>query len=193
MKQRTKIIYISGLGDRYDSFRRLALKHWGIYGVETELVSMSWADGKSYEEKKQRVIDAIHAVDSTSTRVVIIGESAGGSMALNVYADQADYIFKAMTLCGKNTGPEKVSPSYYRRNPAFKTSMSLVNDSINRLKKSDRQRFISLHPIVDGVVPVKDTLIPDCKTVTLFSFGHLTTIFLALTIGAWKVASVAKQ
>ncbi len=40
------LIYIPGLGDRYDIFRTWALKIWEKqYGIQTKLVPMQWKNG----------------------------------------------------------------------------------------------------------------------------------------------------
>ncbi len=190
---RTEILYISGLGDHYDWIRRLTLGFWGLYGVKARLISTSWSNTESYEEKFRRVTNAIDAIDIKTTNIVLIGESAGGSLALNVFASRKEKIHKTITICGKNNGPELVAPHYYKRNPTFKTSMYDLEKSVAALSKSDRQRVVSIYPLYDGVVPIRETLIPDCKQVRLLTIGHLGTIFFALTFGAHFIAKLAKN
>ena len=189
----TEILYISGLGSHYDFFRRFALWFWKLYGVNARLVSTNWSNQESYEEKFKRITDIVDAVDTTTTRLVLIGESAGGSMALNVFASRKEKIHKTITICGKNNGPELVAPHYYRDNPAFETSMNTLEKSVASLSRSGRERVVSVYPLYDGVVPVKETFIPDCQKMRLFTFGHLGTIFFALTIGAYFIVQLAKR
>src|SRR5215216_6113583 len=110
---RTEIFYISGFGGHYDKFRRFALKFWKLYGVNARLISTSWSNKESYEQKFKRITDAIDAIDTKTTNIILIGESAGGSLALNVFASRKEKIHKTITLCGKNNGPELVAPHYY--------------------------------------------------------------------------------
>jgi hypothetical protein len=152
---------------------------------------MSWSDGHSYGDKFARLSYAIDA--ASDKRVVLIGESAGGSMVLNMYATRSDAIYKVMSICGKNTHPENVAPSRYRRNPAFKTSMDQVGESVRRLTKKQRQAFISIYPLADHVVPIEETFIPDGQRQRLWSVGHLLTIFLALSCLAWYIVRIAKR
>jgi len=190
---KTEILYISGLGDRYDVVRRSALWFWKLYGVNARLISTSWSNQESYEEKLKRITDTIDAIDTANTCIVLIGESAGGGMALNAFASRKEKIYKTITICGKNNGPELVAPHYYRDNPAFKTSMDSLERSVASLSKSDRKRVISVYPLYDGVVPIKETFIPDCQKVRLFTFGHLGTIFFALTFGAYFIVRLARR
>ena len=185
------IIYVPGLGDRFTIWRRFFLKFWTIYGITAELIPMNWVDEESYEAKMQRLQTAITA--AKNKRLILIGESAGGSVVLNAYARYSHSLYKAMTICGKNTAPHHVSPTIYARHPAFKVSMSHTTHSVASLSRERRQNFISIHPIVDTVVPVRETLIPDCKSIRLWTFGHLLTILFCLTIWSWYIVWVAKR
>lgn len=189
----TEIFYISGFGDHYDWIRRFTLSFWKLYGVNAQLISTSWSNNESYDEKFKRITDAIDAVDTKTTNIVLVGESAGGSLALNVFASRKEKIHKTITICGKNNGPELVAPHYYKRNPTFKNSMDNLEKSVAALSKSDRQRVVSVYPLYDGVVPIRETLIPDCKRVQLPTIGHLATILFALTFGAYFIMRIIKK
>lgn len=191
MKQPIHIIYLSGFGIKYDKFRLKLLRKWRFRNVTVELVSLRWEGNESFEQKVARVDQAIDRVKNK--RVALIGESAGGSMALHMYARRPDDLYRVMTICGKNAHPETVGDYYYRRSPAFRTAMDKLKESTTLLTKPQRQRFVSIHPLHDSVVPVKDTLIADCTQIKLWSVGHLVTIFFALTIFAPIVVKHARK
>lgn len=190
MKQQPlHILYLSGFGDNFDSFRLRALRWWRFRNVTVELVPMKWDSG-TFEQKLARIDRAIdHAKDK---RIVILGESAGGSMAVHVAARRSD-VYKVMTLCGKNSHPETVGQDYYDRSPAFQTSMDRLDESIARLSVRQREQFVSIHPFTDAVVPVKDTLLAGCRRVRLWSFGHTLTIFLGLTVLSPIIVRAARR
>lgn len=180
MKQSTThILYLSGFGDKHDAKRLRALKLWRFRNATNELVPMRWEGKETFEQKIAKIDQAIDR--AAGKQIVIIGESAGGSMAVHMYARRPE-LYKVMTICGKNSHPETVGEDYYRRSPAFRTSMERLNDSIDQLSDKQRQRFVSIHPFYDSVVPVRETLLPGCKRVRLWSVGHSLTIALALTI-----------
>ncbi|MFZ2544899.1 MAG: hypothetical protein WAW80_02905 [Candidatus Saccharimonadales bacterium] len=179
MKEPIHILYISGMGDKYDSLRLRVLKKWRFKNVSVELVPMKWATGM-FERKIAKIEQAIDR--ASGKRIVIIGESAGGSMAVHMYARRPDDLFKVMGLCGKSSHPETVDQHYYDHSPAFRTSMDLLNDSIAKLTVHQKRNFISVYPIYDPTVPVKETLLEGCKKVRLPAVGHFITITLALTI-----------
>lgn len=191
MKQPIHILYLSGFGTGYDRHRLRLLKKWRFKGVSVELVPLRWEGKESFEQKLARIDQAIDRV--RDKRVVLLGESAGGSMAVHMYARRPDDFYKVMTVCGKNSHPETVGESYYRRSPAFRTAMERLVEATELLTKEQRQAFVSIHPWHDAVVPVRETMLADCKRVRLWSIGHLTTIFLALTIYAPIVARQARK
>ena len=180
MKQTIHILYLSGFGAKHDSFRLRALSHWRFRGVTVELVPMRWESDEAFEQKIARLDQAIDR--AVGKQIVLLGESAGGSVAVHMYARRPDDFYKVMTLCGKNSHPETVGESYYQRSPAFRTSMQRLNDAIATLTLEQRQQFVSIHPLYDPVVPVRETLLPGCRQVRLWLAGHFFTIVIGLTI-----------
>lgn len=191
--KKTYILYIPGLGDGYDGSRQFFLKFWKLYGVTVEFVSSGWGDGGDFESKMKRVIDAAKSAHNAGYRVVLLGESAGGSLALNTYSEIPDYVDRVVTLCGKNTRPSTVSPRFYRRNPAFQTSMAQVDQAVTRLTPAQRREITTIYPLIDSYVPRADTVVPDCRQVRMYSVGHLTSILFGLTIGSSIVVREATR
>lgn len=190
MRQPIHILYLSGLGDNLDRWRLRALKLWHFRNVTVELVPMSWASG-TFEQKLAKVDQAIDR--AKGKRIVVIGESAGGTMAMHVYARRPDDLYKVMTICGKNTHPEGVGEQFWRNNPAFKTSLDHLNASLAELTPEQMKKFVSIHPVYDPTVPVRETLLPGCKEVELWLIGHTLVIGLALTIFSPLIIHAAKR
>lgn len=185
------ILYISGFGNRYELLRLRILKRWHYRDVTVELVPMRWTGKESFEQKIARIDRAIDR--AVGKRIVIIGESAGGSMAVHMYARRPDDFYKVMGLCGKASHPETVGERYFERSPAFRTSMERLNDSIAQLSNKQKREFVSIHPLYDPVVLIPQTLLSGCRQVRFLSFGHLFSIFLALTIFSPLVVRTAKR
>jgi pimeloyl-ACP methyl ester carboxylesterase len=179
------IIYIPGLGDNYDDTRRKALRLWRIYGVTTELVPMQWYDRRPYEEKVRAIDDAITAAFSRGQQISLVGESAGASIALNVFAhDQR--IFHLVTVCGVVDADASVSPTLYARSPAFKTSMSLLADSLAQLGERE-QDIRTITSLYDPVVNQKRNIITNVHPTRIWVTGHMTAIVLCLSVLAVMV------
>jgi hypothetical protein len=190
MKNNIHIIYLPGLGDRYDPFRRFLLSLWRYVNVSVELVPMRWESHEALPDKLARIANAID--EASSKRVVLLGESAGGSVTMIMYAKQGNNLAGAMTICGNNHGSNNVSPRLYNKNPAFRDAMTSADRSVEQLSQEACRSFISIHPTYDPVVPVRETLLPRCKEVVLLSVGHLLPIIEALTISSWRVVKAAR-
>lgn len=184
-------MYLPGLGDRYDPIRRACLRVWRLYGVKTTMVSMSWRSDETYAAKRARVETALDKL--IGERVVLIGESAGGSMALSIYGESHKRFTGVMTLCGKNTRSDNVQPNLYTRNPAFRESMRRVEVVARDMKLAQRRRFVSVVPFYDPTVPVAQTLLPDCRKLTLPAIGHVGSILAMLTIYAPIIVWCARR
>ena len=119
------IIYIPGLGDHNDGIRRFFLRFWRLYGVRTQLVPMQWYDGESYQTKYSQITAAITTAEEQGYNVSLVGESAGASMAMNVFA-RDDSLYRFVSLCGVNNFHTSISPRILARSPAFKESLSYL-------------------------------------------------------------------
>lgn len=184
------IIYIPGFGGKYDNFRLWAIKKWKYFGASAEFLPMKWGQG-TLEQKLAAIDDAIDR--ASDKRVVLVGESAGGSMVIHTMARRGDTIYKAMTVCGKNGHPEKVGQIFYDRSSAFKESMELIVESASALTSKQKAEFVSIHPLYDELIPREDMLLEGCRQVRLLSIGHLFSIILALTVYAPVVIFAAKR
>ncbi len=191
MTQQLHILYLSGFGNNYDPFRLRWLKRWRFRGVTVELVPMQWEGNETFEQKIIRIDKGIDR--AAGKRIVLLGESAGGSMAVHMYARRPDDLHKVLTLCGKNRYPETVSQTYYERSPAFRVSMERLNASIDLLSDEQCCDFVSIHPLYDPTVPVKETLLPSCRRVRLPVIGHALTIGLGLTLLAPVIVHAVRK
>ena len=186
------IVYIPGLGDGYDGLRRFLLFFWRVYGVKVEHVPMKWYDGKSYEEKYKRVAAAIQNAQALGYAVSVVGESAGGSMAMNIFA-RNDLIHRLVSLCGVNSYKTPISPRIFERGPAFKKSVSIIDASQSNAIKARVDRMTSITAYYDPTVPIKSNIIPGARRVTIWSLGHLTTILLCLSVFSFIVVREARR
>ena len=186
------IIYIPGLGDRYDGLRRFLLFFWRIFGVTVEHVPMKWYDSKPYEEKYKRVDSAIRNAQTLGYTVSVIGESAGGSMAMNIFAGN-DTIYRMISLCGVNTARSPIASSIFRKGPAFKTSVASIADSQTDVEKDKIDHITSITALYDPTVPVARNSIPGARHVKLWSIGHFPTIVLALSLLSFIVVREVRR
>jgi len=179
----TTILYIPGIGDGYDGLRRFALKFWHRKNTTVKLIPMLWSDREEkIDHKLERISDAVRMAHKDGRRVVLIGESAGGSMALVAYAQHKKQISQVITLCGKNVGAERVSPRLYKTHPAFRQSMLRADAIAPKLTVASKKKFAIFYSRYDPTVRPVDTLIDGVDSHELRGMGHLIVIALGLTI-----------
>jgi pimeloyl-ACP methyl ester carboxylesterase len=181
----TTILYIPGLGDHYDGFRKKAVAKWKLPGVRAELVSIVWYDGASFEEKMRRITTAIDRVAPKSDRIVLIGESAGGTLALHAAGIDLR-VSKVITLCGVTRRNTPISNYLRRRAPALDTAVGTIPEELEVPVESIRA-------VSDSVVGKRYSVAPNAKEHVLWSIGHFMTIMLCLTVLAPYVMRIAKR
>jgi len=186
------IIYIPGLGDGYDPLRRLALFFWRIFGVTVEYVPMKWYDGKPYDEKYRRVEAAVRNAQALGFTVSLIGESAGATMAMNVFARNKS-LHRMVSLCGVNSGNTPISPKIFKRSPGFQQSVSLVNESRAKVIKSRHAQVTSVIAMSDSTVPPEKNTIPGARQVKIWTMGHIFTITLCLSVLSFVIVRQVRR
>jgi pimeloyl-ACP methyl ester carboxylesterase len=186
------ILYIPGLGDSYDDFRMKALRGWSLFGVTTQLVPMKWYDGRAYETKFQDASDIITGITDTGATVSLIGESAGGSMAINLFAAHPK-VARLITIAGVNKSSTPVAARTLRRGPAFAVSRQYIDDSLSKISDSRRRHIYTLSALSDNVVTSRYSSIPSANNRRILSIGHLLTITLCLTLLSSYIVHLAKK
>lgn len=186
------IFYIPGLGDSYDDYREKALKGWSVFGVAATLVPMKWYDGGTYEERFRYASGVIAEATARPGRVTVIGESAGGSMAINLFAAN-DRIDSLVTIAGVNTTSTPVAQRTLRRGPAFATSRQYVDESLDAISDVRKRRIHTIRAWSDNVVQPKYSQVAGAYNHSLWSVGHLSTIALCLTVLAGYIVYLAKR
>lgn len=191
MKKQT-IFYIPGLGDGYDKYRRRALKAWSFFGPDTVLMPMNWYAGGTYEERFAYASQLIAKAVGQGRRVALVSESAGASMAINLFATHPD-IASLVTIAGVNATSTPVASHTLRRGPAFATSKQYVDESLRQLSLVRRHHIYTLSAWSDNVVRSKYSQIADAHNYRIWSVGHLLTIALCLTLLAGYIVHLTKR
>lgn len=177
--RRQHVIYVSGLGDGYDTLRRLCLLLWRRPGRIVTHMPMHWRDeGETYEAKLIRLGAAIERHPDRET--VLVGESAGGAVAVGISRRYPAVLKRVITVCGMNRGAENVSPRLYRMNPAFHDAMKLSDRVVASLDPSEGKVYTAVYSSLDFTVRLKDTRIAGAHLIDLKVPGHMPAIFSVL-------------
>jgi len=181
------LLYIPGLGDDNFGGQKQVVQWWRLYGITGRYMPMHWADGQPLEAKLTTVLDAIDKLSTASNEIVLIGASAGASVALLAYAERRKQVAAVVCICGKINHPQTVRPAVYSRNPAFKQAMQRLQSILPSLTDDDRRRVLSLHALHDTVVPVPDTIIPGAQHGAIWAVGHALGIIHSLLFGVPRI------
>lgn len=191
------IIYIPGLGDTKIRGQQLAVRLWRTYGVYGHCHPVIWSDDESFDNKLAGVLREIDELNGQGHIVSLMGASAGASMALHAYAARKETVSGVVLVCGELADATTINPDYFEKNPAFQDSMERLPKTLQQLTPDDRLRIMSLHPIYDETVPIKDTYLDGARMYTSISFGHAVTIGFTLTldfyIPMWFLAKWARK
>lgn len=189
MKQH--VIYIPGLTDRYDVFRKLGLMLWRRPGVAVSLVPMRWLDPQeTYEDKVARIGEAITKFDDR--RVVLVGESAGGAVAIACYRRFHEQIARVVTVCGMNQGAGVVNPVLYRKNRAFRDAMMASDDALPALTAKDKTNMLTIYSSNDGIIGKKETLLEGVRSIDIKIPLHMLAIGYVLFVRSSLVTGSEK-
>lgn len=179
-------IYIPGFGGHFDNARQKALRRWSDDSTRVTFVPMCWNDrNESYQQKFERISEVIAATPDDEIR--LIGESAGGAMAIYVFLRLRDRIKSTTTVCGYNHGAESIAASVRVHHPAFYALVCVVDAEVAELSAQDRQRITTLYSRQDHVVRAKRSRIDGTHYRVLLTPGHFLSIASVLLRGPHKM------
>lgn len=151
-----------------------------------------WAGEEAWEPKFQRLLKQIDYYADQGHQVSLVGASAGASAVLNAYAERADKIHRLIYICAKINAPETVSKKTYAENPAFKTSLELLQGNLKKLTAADKAKMHSYYSPNDGNVPYEATVINGVDETRLPALRHGRAILYSLSIGATNLMRFLK-
>ncbi|MCA9338803.1 hypothetical protein KC939_00470 [Candidatus Saccharibacteria bacterium] len=193
MKKIHTIIYIPGLGDHKLGRQALIIKWWRAFGVQPIIFTMNWLESGTFEDRMEKLLEKIDELIKKDHAVSIIGVSAGASVALSVFSKRKDTMHKVVCLCGKIGNLDAINPRYFKRHPNFHASIKELEKSLPTLTAKDKKRVLSIYPIYDEVVPIKDAILQGSKQKALPIVGHVLGIAYGISIGSFGIVRFIKQ
>lgn len=183
-KAKLHVLYIPGLGDETVAGQRLAVRTWRLWGVESELFQMHWADNEDWDTKLKRLLARLDKLAAENKPVAIVAASAGASAAINVFALRKMQIAGCVLVAGKVNHAETIGEDYRRQNPAFVQSAQMCEKMLATLGDADRERIMSRYAAFDALIPRADSHIPGVRNCVLWCVGHAFTIATQILFGA---------
>ena len=186
------VIIIPGLGDQ-SAHLRFITKAWKKFGLETIVYPMGWNNGEHFAPKMQRLLAMIDEMKKRGDTISLIGCSAGGSAAINVFIARKKSIHRVINDCGRlRIGTARGFRSFVQRtrtSPAFAESIQLLEKTKQQLTRADREKIMTIRPIFDEVVPGDTVPLDGAYNMNLPTIGHSVSIILALTIFSQSIIS----
>lgn len=175
-----KLVIIPGIGDRSRAYEVFAAV-WRLWGFEVHIIPFGWSNYYADYETKMR--ECMHQLDrlGKDEPAYIIGVSAGGVAAVNVFADRPS-VKRVITVC-----------SPYREfdheldNRLLAEAITELGHSLDRLDPSEKRNILSVHAVYDQVVGAAMSRPPGIKSARFWGVTHGPTIFLIMTSGVWRL------
>lgn len=183
-KAKLHVLYIPGLGDETVAGQRLAVRTWRLWGVESELFQMHWADSEDWDTKLKRLLARVDELNAKNKPVAIVAASAGASAAINIFALRKTQIAGCVLVASKVNHAETIGEKYRRQNPAFVQSAQMCEKALANLNNADRKRIMSRYAAFDALIPRRDSYIAGARNRVLWSAGHAFTIATQILFGA---------
>ncbi len=188
----TPVLYINGLGNGEWQQRQ----HWVLgnlehHGYKIEHAHLDWLSDKSFQEHLDETTQKAERLLAGQGRLAIIGSSAGGSMAFNVFGELKTKNVMAVNMCGRlsegdlnpldwrklstmaHRGTSRASQSFYDSVKFCET------ETMPNLTDDQKKRLFIFHQLFDFVVPHQTMLIPGVDNRRLPVVGHGLGILMA--------------
>lgn len=193
MTKKTTVLFIPGLGDGKIRGENLAIKLLAPWRLDGEYFPIYWHKKEDFKTRIAELSKRIAELNSEGRRVVLVGYSAGASAAINALSANKEKVSRIILICGKIQNLDKINDSYFKLNPKFGGSVELLKKSLPDLDAEQRAKVLSIRPIFDETVPVKDTIIQGAKNKRVFMVGHVPTIAYCLSLTIWRTAYWARK
>ncbi len=193
MTKKTTVLFIPGLGDGKVRGENLAIKLLAPWRLDGEYFPIYWHKKEDFKTRIAELSKRIAELNSEGRRVVLVGYSAGASAAINALSANKEKVQRVILICGKIQNLDKINDSYFKLNPKFGGSVELLKKSLPDLDAEQRAKVLSIRPIFDETVPVKDTIIQGAKNKRVFMVGHVPTIAYCLSLTIWRAAYWARK
>ena len=151
---------------------------WRFGNRRLERFPVDWHTKQNTDELIRSILKKIDQLFKDSDSVVLIGSSAGGSLAINAFCTSKNhklYVVVSRGRLQKGAFPPTAKQSLEcrsRKSQAFYDSVVRAEHNISQLSPPQMKRILVMIPLTDGVVPIDTMLIDGATTHRSFAFGH---------------------
>jgi pimeloyl-ACP methyl ester carboxylesterase len=170
----TRIIFISGVGDRKRWFYDLVAWRWKLLGFRTSAFIFGWDSHRSdFETQFAKLLDFIDKFPDD--KICLVGISAGGTAAFNALIARPECIAKVAMVSSpfqKHTYTHRMLLESIRR----------ANDSFEKLNFDVKPRLLAVTGHRDQTVPPALSLLREVERKYVLGFTHGASIVMATLI-----------
>lgn len=178
-------LYFNGLGSGATRKReKLAIRYLAKHGIKVEHVSIDWRSDESFSSLLNRTVTITQEHLKKHRKLLLIGSSAGGSLAVNILGTLHDKDLSVVTLCSRlheaslpwweyrslkrmaYVGTSNASQSF------FDSVVYCSDITIPNLTKQDKDRMVIVRQWADDVVPRRTMSIDGVRIYKVPALGH---------------------
>lgn len=179
------VIIIPGLGNETEKLKWV-LNSWNKYHLIPYVFDARWKiEENSFQPKLDEALKLVDSLVEKNTRISLIGNSAGSSFALNIFAQRKKLIHRVVINCGRvrrGDWPWFTFEQATKSSPSFKESVIRAEKIEKKLTNNDRKKIITFRPLFDEVVPPQTVTIQGAKNEIIPSIEHMCSIALSMTL-----------
>lgn len=185
------LVIIPGLGDD-TKFLQFVTRNWQKkYGIIPHVISFGWK-GKTalFTARLENLYDIVQSLLQKGHTVSLLGTSAGGSAAINIYSKFPEISY-VINVCGRLRKGIDVYPSLEqatKHHPIFTESILACENTIDRLISTDKDKIL-MRPLYDEIVPVSTMTIAGVTNKRIIAVEHVASMFIAMTLYAKSISS----
>jgi len=179
------VIIIPGLGNGIAK-HIWASNSWKKFGIIPHVFDTKWKiEENGFQSKLDRALKLVDSLTNDSSRISIIGNSAGSSFAINIFSARKKQINKIVINCGRvrdGDWPWFTFDQATASSPSFKESVLRSQQIEKTLTNIERQKILTIRPIFDEVVPPFTVPIKGATNKIVPSIEHSISIALNMTL-----------
>ena len=179
------VIVIPGLGNNVRKHEWI-MEGWKKFGIIPHVFDTKWkTEENGFQPKLDRALKLVDSLSNKTSRISIVGNSAGSSFALNIFDNRKKQIHKVIVNCGRvrdGDWPWFTFDQATKLSPSFKESVLRAQKIEKIFTNIDRKKILTLRPLFDEVVPSFTVSIPGAKNIIIPSIEHSLSIALNLTL-----------
>jgi pimeloyl-ACP methyl ester carboxylesterase len=189
-------VFVNGLNDGETKPQdRIADAWWRRRGISLTHAHVDWFKATSVVAEARALEATTHELLQSNKGVVLLGNSAGGSLALNTFArihSNRVALVSAHARLAEGDYPDSDSRSLYKRakmhtpnpSPLFIESVRAAELAAATLSPDKRERTLTLSSRTDNVVPPELMTIDGVRNHEAAAYGHL---------GGWAAHMIADR